>query len=117
MNQRPKPARHPIYNVVKLRWVTRQGVSEMRQGNAATLAKRLERLRCEATLSLLDGTVIGGCEHSDRFGRLKWHWWYDKDALISHYEKSRYEESIERQTRRTRTVWVLRWKTDVKRDL
>ena len=83
-----------IYNVAQLRWTTRKGASEFRQGNASILAKRLETLRCEATLRLLDGTLIGGCEHTDQFGRLKWHWWYDKDALVSHTEPTRTEAYI-----------------------
>jgi hypothetical protein len=83
----------PIYAVVKLRWIDRRGASQMRQGNALILSKRLETLRCQATLELLDGTKIGGCEPSDgRHGkRLKWAWWYDKDALIVGYESTRTE--------------------------
>ena len=85
---------YTIYNIARLRWTTRKGAREFRQGNAAILAKRLERLRCPATLELLDGTVIGGCQRTDggqSNQRLKWAWWYDKDALISHTEPTRYE--------------------------
>ena len=81
-----------IYNIAQLRWTTRKGAYEFRQGNAAIMAKRLETLRCEATLRMLDGTLIGGCEFRSEAGkRLKWHWWYDKDALISHTEPTRQE--------------------------
>jgi hypothetical protein len=53
---------------------------------------RARTLRCEATLRMLDGTLIGGCEFRSEAGkRLKWHWWYDKDALISHTEPTRQE--------------------------
>ncbi len=83
-----------IYNVAKLYWTARNGSSEMRPGNAAIMAKRLETLRCPARLVLLDGTKIGGCEHISEPGKLKWAWWYDKDALISHTEPTRHEAAI-----------------------
>lgn len=87
-----------IYNIAQLRWTSRKGASEFRQGNAAIMAKRLETLRCEAKLTLMDGTLIGGCEKARGLDnkRLKWVWWYDKDALISHTEPTRYEIAIER---------------------
>ena len=88
-----------IANVVKLRWTDRKGASQMRQGNAFILAKRLERLRCNATLELLDGTIIGGCERtsgSQDNKRLQWAWWYEKDALLSHQEPTRQEVARER---------------------
>lgn len=86
-----------IYNIAQLRWTSRKGASEFRQGNAAIMAKRLENLRCEATLRLIDGTLIGGCEYRPEGGkRLKWHWWYDKTALVSHTEPTRHELAIER---------------------
>jgi hypothetical protein len=84
-----------IYNVAQLRWTTREGASEFRQGNAAILAKRLERLRRPASLTLIDGTVIGGCERAERGKRIKWAWWYDKDALVSHTEPTRQEQAID----------------------
>ena len=83
-----------IYNVAQLRWTTRQGASEFRQGNAAIMAKRLETIRCNATLSLMDGTIIGGCERARPGHRIKWAWWYDKEALISHTEPTRQEQAL-----------------------
>lgn len=84
-----------IYNIAQLRWTSRQGASEFRQGNAAIMAKRLETLRCEARLTLMDGTLIGGCEFRPEGGtRLKWHWWYDKPALVSHTEPTRQEMQL-----------------------
>lgn len=75
-----------VIATAKLVWTDRKGAHQMRQGNAAILAKRLETLRCPATLKLLDGTLIGGCE--ERRGefddkRIKWFYWYEKDALVT----------------------------------
>jgi len=87
-----------VYDVAKLYWTARNGASEMRQGNAAIMAKRLETLRCPARLVLLDGTLIGGCQRTDgsqTCKRLKWAWWYDKEALISHTEPTRAEAYLE----------------------
>lgn len=74
-----------VIATARLNWIDRKGASNMRQGNAAILAKRLETLRCEATLRLLDGTKIGGCEKSkiDTDKRIKWVYWYDKEALYT----------------------------------
>ena len=88
-----------VYKIAQLRWTARNGASEFRQGNAAILAKRLETLRCPARLNLLDGTKIGGCEYapdpqSTAGKRLKWVWWYDKDALLDHVEPTRHEMDI-----------------------
>ncbi len=87
-----------VYKIAKLYWTARNGASEMRQGNAAIMAKRLETLRCPARLVLLDGTLIGGCQRTDgsqTCKRLKWAWWYDKEALISHTEPTRAEVYLE----------------------
>ena len=92
-----------VYNIAKLYWTARNGASEMRQGNAAIMAKRLETLRCPARLVLLDGTLIGGCQRTDgsqTCKRLKWAWWYDKEALISHTEPTRAE------VERVRAEWA-----------
>ena len=83
-----------VYKIAQLRWIDRKGASQFRQGGAQILAKRLETLRCEATLKLLDGTVVGGCQKTDGGQanyRLKWAWWYDSDAIISHLEPTRTE--------------------------
>jgi len=71
------------FAIARLTWIDRKGAGQMRQGNAAILAKRLETLRCKATLRLLDGSVIGECYQLDQpEGRnRKWGWWYDTDAL------------------------------------
>lgn len=83
--QRPTHYGKFVIATAKLTWIDRKGAGYMRQGNACILAKRLERLRCEATLRLLDGTKIGGCEQSktDNDKRIRWVWWYDKDALFT----------------------------------
>jgi hypothetical protein len=82
-----------IYAIAKLRWTDKDGGDQMRQGNAAIMAKRLEKLRRPASLTLLDGTVIGGCERAPRGKRIKWAWWYDKDALIVGTEETRQEQA------------------------
>jgi hypothetical protein len=70
------------FATAQLVWTDRKGAGRMVQGNAAILAKRLETLRCPATLKLLDGTVIGGCDKAFAYDRrIKWQWWYDKSAL------------------------------------
>lgn len=74
-----------VIATAKLLWVDRKGAGNMRQSNAYILAKRLETLRCPATLRLLDGTKIGACEKSkiDTDKRVRWVWWYDQDALFT----------------------------------
>jgi hypothetical protein len=83
-----------VYHIAQLRWIDRKGGSQFRQGGAQILSKRLETLRCEATLTLLDGTVVGGCERTsllDPSTRLKWHWWYDKEAIVASVEPTQSE--------------------------
>jgi hypothetical protein len=69
----------------RLTWIDRKGAWNMRTGNAVILAKRLESIRCEARLCLLDGTKIGGCEKNpiDTDKRVRWTWWYDQSALFT----------------------------------
>ncbi len=74
-----------VIATARLMWIDRTGAGNMRTGNAVILAKKLETIRCEATLRLLDGTKIGGCERSNIADdkRIKWVWWYEKDALYT----------------------------------
>lgn len=68
----------------QLTWMNKRGAGCMETGEAARLAKKLETLRCEATLRTLDGEVIGGCEPTNGAQddkRIKWNWWYDRSAL------------------------------------
>jgi hypothetical protein len=83
-----------VYKIARLRWTDRKGVTQFRQGGAHIFAERLETLRCPATLELLDGTKVGGIRRTDGSQsnkRLKWAWWYDKEAIISHTEPTRHE--------------------------
>ena len=72
------------YALGRLRWTDRKGANRMVQGNVAVLAKRMESIRCEAKLELLDGTLVGSCTENlgqceDR--RKKWLWSYDPALL------------------------------------
>ena len=71
--------------IATLSWLDRKGAGRSERGNAVKLARKLETLRCVATLRNPQGEIIGGCqrafegESDDR--RVKWIWWYDEGEL------------------------------------
>jgi hypothetical protein len=92
-----------VYHTARLHWTDRKGVYHMRQGNARHLAEKLEKLRCPARLYLMndgrfDGEKIGGCERAEGLSdkRIKWNYWYDKDALVAGTEPTPQEIRQER---------------------
>jgi hypothetical protein len=65
--------------MAQLTWMNRKGAGCMRAGTVTELGKRMETLRCEAKLRLLDGTVIGEVTRHPENPK-RWLWWYEKDA-------------------------------------
>lgn len=65
---------------------TRKGHSYVETRNAAMLARKLETIRCDAELFLVNerglvGERIGGCERANSDDRrFRWAWWYDRGA-------------------------------------
>lgn len=74
--------------LAQLIWIDKRGGGHVEQGQAARLATKLETLRRPADLWLLDEQgdkleIVGGCEPCDHADdrRIKWNWWYDKEAV------------------------------------
>lgn len=67
-----------------LTWIDRKGAGHSECGDVRRLAKKLETIRCNATLRNDADEIIGACEPGegrcdDR--RIKWFWWYDRTAF------------------------------------
>lgn len=75
--------------LAKLIWTDKRGGGHIEQGQAARLARKLETLRRDAALWLLDEygvqlEIVGGCERANGGQddkRIKWNYWYDKKAV------------------------------------
>jgi len=69
----------------RLEWTDRKGGFRSEQGSFERLSKKLETIRCDAALWVIDEygckvEVIGRCEPAEGRPddkRIKWQWWYD----------------------------------------